>query len=99
MVDHTVRYRCLFWPLRDSQMGRNHHQPRVSAIYGGNANNPDRAGSRFIMRLIRAILSLLAILIILVSMVVIVFLIHYAVYGNPVKDGQHIMNDIKKELK
>lgn len=40
--------------------------------------------------------SLLAILLILVLMGLIVLLIHYAIYGNPIKDGEHIINGIKE---
>lgn len=50
-------------------------------------------------RIIHITLHLLAILLILVLMALIVLLIHYAIYGNPIKDSEHIINGIKEVLR
>lgn len=41
-------------------------------------------------------IHLLAILVVLIMAFVIVALIHYAVYGNPIKDTEHIINEVKR---
>lgn len=46
-------------------------------------------------RTLHTVASLLAIVIILAAMYLIVIMIHYAIFGNPIHDAGHLINDIR----